>query len=132
MDAAPSAAGRDGEEKKKEGGGEHGKRVSFTGMFQYADTMDLLLMLVGTLAAMGNGVTQPLMTVLLGDVINAFGGATTGNVLHRVNKVSRAPTFRLSDQLVFVIPNNTQEPRSFWLPCSIDSLSNGRMWHVDF
>ncbi|KAM3350706.1 hypothetical protein ACQJBY_023039 [Aegilops geniculata] len=80
MDAA--AKGRDGE--GKEGG--HAKRVSFTGMFRYADRTDQLLMLVGTLAALANGVSQPLMTVIFGDMIDAFGGATTGNVLHRVNK----------------------------------------------
>ena len=67
---------------------EEGKRVSFTGLFRYADSTDLLLMLVGTLAALGNGVSQPLMTVIFGDLIDAFGGATNGNVLHRVNKVS--------------------------------------------
>ncbi|KAM3331855.1 hypothetical protein ACQJBY_027635 [Aegilops geniculata] len=80
MDAA--AKGREGE--GKEGG--HAKRVSFTGMFRYADRTDQLLMLVGTLAALANGVSQPLMTVIFGDMIDAFGGATTGNVLHRVNK----------------------------------------------
>jgi hypothetical protein len=45
-------------------------------------------MLVGTVAALANGMSQPLMTVVFGDVIDAFGGATTANVLHRVNKVS--------------------------------------------
>nr|CDM83826.1 unnamed protein product [Triticum aestivum] len=43
-------------------------------------------MLVGTLAALANGVSQPLMTVIFGDMIDAFGGATSDNVLHRVNK----------------------------------------------
>ncbi|KAE8819711.1 ABC transporter B family member 4 [Hordeum vulgare] len=79
MDAAAASAA-----KGKDGG--HGKRVSFTGMFRYADRTDLLLMLVGTLAALGNGVSQPLMTVIFGDLIDAFGGATSANVLHRVNK----------------------------------------------
>uniref|UniRef100_A0ACD5VKI2 Uncharacterized protein n=1 Tax=Avena sativa TaxID=4498 RepID=A0ACD5VKI2_AVESA len=87
MDAA-AATERDngGTKKKEEVGVDHGKRVSFTGMFRYADRTDLLLMLVGTVAAVGNGVSQPLMTVIFGDLIDAFGGATTGNVLHRVNK----------------------------------------------
>ena len=88
MDAA--AAGRDGEEerKKKEEGAEHGKRVSFTGLFRYADATDLLLMLVGMVAALANGLSQPRMTVIFGDLIDAFGGSTTGDVLQRVNKVS--------------------------------------------
>ncbi|KAM0899539.1 hypothetical protein ACQ4PT_021220 [Festuca glaucescens] len=86
MEAAAPGTGRDGETRKEEVGVEHGKRVSFTGMFRYADGTDLLLMLVGTAAALGNGVSQPLMTVIFGDLIDAFGGATTGNVLDRVNK----------------------------------------------
>ncbi|KQK09335.1 ABC transporter B family member 4 isoform X2 [Brachypodium distachyon] len=84
MDAA--AKGRDGEEQAVESGAEHGKKVSFAGLFRYADGTDLLLMLVGTVAALANGVSQPLMTVIFGDVIDAFGGATTANVLSRVNK----------------------------------------------
>uniref|UniRef100_A0A0D9V4J0 MDR-like ABC transporter n=1 Tax=Leersia perrieri TaxID=77586 RepID=A0A0D9V4J0_9ORYZ len=84
-----------GEEKKSKKGqeavrtkddGDAGKAVSFTGLFQYADGTDLLLMLVGTVAALANGVSQPLMTVIFGQVINAFGDATTDSVLSRVNK----------------------------------------------
>ncbi|WVZ69167.1 hypothetical protein U9M48_018000 [Paspalum notatum var. saurae] len=55
-------------------------------MFRYADRRDVLLMLVGTVAALANGMGQPIMTVIFGQVINAFGGATTDTVLHRVNK----------------------------------------------
>ncbi|KAE8791089.1 ABC transporter B family member 4 [Hordeum vulgare] len=32
-------------------------------------------------------MTTPLMTVFFGDVLDAFGGATDANILHRVNKV---------------------------------------------
>jgi ATP-binding cassette subfamily B (MDR/TAP) protein 1 len=63
-------------------------RVSFTGLFRYADGTDLLLMLVGTVAALSKGLSQPLMAFIFGDVIDAFGGATTDNVLQRVKKVS--------------------------------------------
>uniref|UniRef100_A0A0E0FRQ3 MDR-like ABC transporter n=1 Tax=Oryza nivara TaxID=4536 RepID=A0A0E0FRQ3_ORYNI len=80
--------GRDGEDKKKEEDGDAGKKVSFTGLFRYADGTDLLLMAVGTVAALANGVSQPLMTVIFGQVINAFGEATNGDVLHRVNQVA--------------------------------------------
>ena len=96
MDAAAAPGGRrDGEEKKEgekkgNGAGDAGdKRVSFTGLFRYADGTDILLMLLGTVGALANGVTQPVMTVIFGQVINAFGGSVaTGDVLHRVNKVS--------------------------------------------
>ncbi|RCV26909.1 hypothetical protein SETIT_5G283500v2 [Setaria italica] len=90
MDAA---GGRDGEEKKEEKKGNGGgaaaadKRVSFTGLFRYADGTDVLLMLLGTVGALGNGVTQPIMTVIFGQVIDGFGGAVAlDDVLHRVNK----------------------------------------------
>ncbi|KAG2600074.1 ABC transporter B family member 9-like isoform X1 [Panicum virgatum] len=94
MDAAAAPGGRDGEEKKEgaekkgSGGGDAGvKRVSFTGLFRYADGTDVLLMLLGTVGALANGVTQPIMTVIFGQVINAFGGAVAvDDVLQRVNK----------------------------------------------
>jgi ATP-binding cassette subfamily B (MDR/TAP) protein 1 len=94
MDAAGGAKGRDGVEKKEEGngnggGGDAGKKVPFTGLFRYADGTDVLLMVLGTVGALANGVSQPVMTVIFGQVINAFGDATTDNVLHRVNQVSR-------------------------------------------
>ena len=95
MDAAAApGARRDGEEKEGEkkgnGAGDAGdKRVPFTGLFRYADGTDVLLMLLGTVGALANGVTQPIMTVIFGQVINAFGGSVdTGDVLQRVNKVS--------------------------------------------
>ncbi|CAL4974577.1 unnamed protein product [Urochloa decumbens] len=91
MDAA--AGGRDGEEKKEGkkangGGGDAGdKKVSFTGLFRYADGTDVLLMVLGTVGALANGVSQPIMTVIFGQVINAFGGAlSVDDVLGRVNK----------------------------------------------
>ncbi|RWW74139.1 hypothetical protein BHE74_00017953, partial [Ensete ventricosum] len=42
-------------------------------LFSFADTADLALMLVGTVAAISNGVSLPLTTVLFGDMINTFG-----------------------------------------------------------
>ncbi|KAL5221229.1 hypothetical protein ABZP36_025942 [Zizania latifolia] len=88
MDAASSRDG--GGEKKDEAGKKEDAvdagKVSFTGLFRYADGMDLLLMVVGTASALANGVSQPLMTVVFGQVINAFGGATNDNILSRVNE----------------------------------------------
>ncbi|VAH24304.1 unnamed protein product [Triticum turgidum subsp. durum] len=79
MDAAAVAA--EGEESA----GRH-EKVSFMGLFRHADGKDQLLMLVGTVAALANGMTTPLMTVFFGDVLDAFGHATDANVLQRVNK----------------------------------------------
>jgi ATP-binding cassette subfamily B (MDR/TAP) protein 1 len=117
MDAAAPGTGTDGETKKEEVAMDRGKKVSFMGLFRYSDGTDLLLMLVGTVAALANGMSQPVMTVIFGDVIDAFGGATTGNVLNRVNTVSMSlcpPPFRPAGLLLAEngVPSG--------LPCSIE------------
>ncbi|KAH7858144.1 hypothetical protein Vadar_020460 [Vaccinium darrowii] len=43
------------------------------GMFRYADTIDKLLMLFGTLGSIGNGLMLPLLMVVLSGLINAYG-----------------------------------------------------------
>ncbi|XP_051225560.1 ABC transporter B family member 3-like [Lolium perenne] len=75
--------GKDGRPEKDEAK----KKVPLLGMFSYADRMDVLLMVVGTLGAMGNGVAEPLMSVLFGNVINSFGESSSSDVLRRVTKV---------------------------------------------
>ncbi|CAL4954975.1 unnamed protein product [Urochloa decumbens] len=85
MGAAVTAAKE--REKKENGGGDAGKNVPFVTLFRYADGKDVLLMVVGTVAALGNGLTQPLMAVIFAQLINAFGGATTETILDRVIKV---------------------------------------------
>jgi ATP-binding cassette subfamily B (MDR/TAP) protein 1 len=96
MDA--TAAADSSGEGVRHGGGERGKdgrpekdeakkKVPLLGMFRYADRIDVLLMVVGTLGAMGNGVAEPLMSVLFGNVINSFGESTSSDVLRRVTKV---------------------------------------------
>eukprot|EP01105_Mastigella_eilhardi_P002857 TRINITY_DN136_c0_g1_i1.p1 TRINITY_DN136_c0_g1~~TRINITY_DN136_c0_g1_i1.p1 ORF type:complete len:421 (-),score=134.59 TRINITY_DN136_c0_g1_i1:1189-2451(-) len=41
-------------------------------MFKYADVWDVLLLLVGTVAAMGHGVTLPLLAYYMGNLVDAF------------------------------------------------------------
>ncbi|XP_006644533.3 ABC transporter B family member 4-like isoform X1 [Oryza brachyantha] len=56
-------------------------------MFRYADRLDVLLMALGTVGALGNGLSEPLMSVLFGNVINSFGENTSRTVLRSVTKV---------------------------------------------
>ncbi|XP_044977654.1 ABC transporter B family member 4-like isoform X1 [Hordeum vulgare subsp. vulgare] len=57
-------------------------------MFAFADRTDAALMAVGAATAVANGMAQPLMTFIFGDVIDAFGSAASSrDVLHRVTKV---------------------------------------------
>ncbi|KAB2625083.1 hypothetical protein D8674_016743 [Pyrus ussuriensis x Pyrus communis] len=65
------------------------KTVPFHKLFSFADSLDYLLMSVGTISAIGNGICMPLMTIILGDVINSFGGAgNTKGVVDAVSEVA--------------------------------------------
>ncbi|KAH7842842.1 hypothetical protein Vadar_009709 [Vaccinium darrowii] len=76
-------------EQKKDKKEESTKTVPFYKLFSFADSTDVVLMIVGTIGALGNGLCMPLMTILLGDVINSFGQTQNNkDVVHVVSKVS--------------------------------------------
>ncbi|KAF8676219.1 hypothetical protein HU200_047090 [Digitaria exilis] len=56
-------------------------------MFRYADRLDVLLMVVGAVGAVANGVAEPLVTVLFGNVIDSFGESTAQSIIRKVSKV---------------------------------------------
>ena len=72
------------DQKKKEEGT---KTVSYGKLFSFADSSDVLLMVLGTMAAMANGTSMPLLTLLFGRLANSFGHSTQTNVLQEVSKV---------------------------------------------
>jgi hypothetical protein len=78
--------------KKKEGEEEE-YTVPFFKLFSYADSFDLLLMIVGTVGAIANGLSMPLMTIIFGSLTNAFGNNQSDNsvLVHAVSKV-RVPS----------------------------------------
>ncbi|KAM5568512.1 hypothetical protein ABKV19_016195 [Rosa sericea] len=81
-----SSSNKEDASKSKEGGT---KTVPFFKLFSFADSMDYLLMSVGTISAIGNGMCLPLMTVIMGDVINSFGESGNSNkVVDTVSKVA--------------------------------------------
>lgn len=47
--------------------------LSFWRLFHCADTLDYLLMFMGTLGAIVNGLTLPVMIIIQGRLINTFG-----------------------------------------------------------
>lgn len=75
--------------KKNKMKGESNKTVPFYKLFSFADSWDCLLMVVGAISAVGNGISMPLMTILIGDAIDAFGGNVDNKqaVVHQVYKV---------------------------------------------
>ncbi|XP_020580289.1 ABC transporter B family member 9-like [Phalaenopsis equestris] len=70
------------------GEGEDAKKVAFYKLFSFADSKDVLLMLVGFCGAVASGVAMPLMSFIFGELSNAFGVANRDNVVRDVSKVA--------------------------------------------
>ena len=82
--------------KKNKAKDHSNKTVPFHKLFSFADSWDYLLMFVGTISAVGNGISMPLMTVIIGDTVDAFGGnVNTKQVVHQVSKVTTSPTLSI-------------------------------------
>ncbi|KAM3412322.1 hypothetical protein ACQJBY_003800 [Aegilops geniculata] len=64
-----------------------GGKASFHDLFKNADAADVVLMLVGTVAALASGMSQVVMSIIFGRMVDAFGGATRDTILPRVDKV---------------------------------------------
>ncbi|OIT35497.1 abc transporter b family member 11, partial [Nicotiana attenuata] len=60
--------------------------IPFYKLFSFADTTDKILMFLGTIGAVGNGLCQILVVVLFGNVVDSFGLNHTSNVLQAVSK----------------------------------------------
>lgn len=63
------------------------------GIFRYADGVDKLLMVFGTLGSIGDGLMTPLTMFVLSRVINEYGGATLSFSNEVVDKVCRITLF---------------------------------------
>ncbi|KAJ4827047.1 ATP-binding cassette, sub-B (MDR TAP), member 4 [Turnera subulata] len=75
------------QESPANGKEEKTKTVPFFKLFSFADSSDILLMIIGTIGAMGNGMGMPLLTILMGDIIDAFGQNNSQKLLDKVTKV---------------------------------------------
>eukprot|EP01113_Clastostelium_recurvatum_P006565 TRINITY_DN1297_c0_g1_i1.p1 TRINITY_DN1297_c0_g1~~TRINITY_DN1297_c0_g1_i1.p1 ORF type:complete len:1417 (-),score=461.68 TRINITY_DN1297_c0_g1_i1:319-4464(-) len=78
----------DGEDKDGKGKGKgKGKKkaeekppmVSFFSLFRFADSLDIFLMVVGSLAAAANGAAMPLFSLIFGRLIDVFSPAHLNN-----------------------------------------------------
>lgn len=76
-------------EQKKSKKEDSAKTVPFYKLFSFADSVDVVLMIVGTIGAVGNGVCMPLMTILFGELVNSFGENQNPNkdIVHVISKV---------------------------------------------
>ncbi|GJP32663.1 hypothetical protein CLOM_g17270 [Closterium sp. NIES-68] len=79
--------GKGKEESSAEGGG---GTVAYWQLFRYADKWDVLLMVAGSVGAIGQGIALPMMALLFGDMMNAFGqnAGTMDAMLDQIAKAS--------------------------------------------
>lgn len=74
--------------KKRDTKDEITNTVPLYKLFSFADPFDQLLMFLGTFGAIGNGISMPVMTLIFGNMINAFGSTTNSKeVVDEVSKV---------------------------------------------
>jgi len=92
VDLANEKAQQNMSKEKKKAKKEKVHVVSFYKLFSFADRWDYMLMIVGSLGAIGNGVSLPLMTIIFGDLTNAFGN-NQGDQSAVVRAVSKVHTF---------------------------------------
>ncbi|RDX83230.1 ABC transporter B family member 9, partial [Mucuna pruriens] len=61
------------------------QKVPFYMLFTFADRLDVALMTVGSICATANGWSQPLMTLILGKLINTFASTDPSNAIKEVS-----------------------------------------------
>ncbi|KAL9262750.1 ABC transporter B family member 11-like protein [Drosera capensis] len=64
-------------------------RVPFHKLFSFADSTDIVLMILGSIGAVANGVSMPLMSIIFGDLVDSFGkNQVDSDIVKVVSKVS--------------------------------------------
>lgn len=74
-------------EKPKDSGADV---VSYYKLFSFADSTDYMLMVIGTITAIGSGIGMPLQTLIFGELIDTFGSYSADNntIVHQVSNVT--------------------------------------------
>ena len=78
----------DQEDSEKNKEDQNTRTVPFLKLFSFADSKDVILMIVGTIGGIANGLGMPFMTILFGEMINVLGSNQNGqDVVRVVSKV---------------------------------------------
>ncbi|CAA7026287.1 unnamed protein product [Microthlaspi erraticum] len=56
-------------------------------LFKFADRYDIVLMAVGTISAVANGLSQSFMTLVFGDIVNILASSYPSHMVEEVSKV---------------------------------------------
>lgn len=81
------------------------KNISFSSIFMHADRFDMLLMGLGLVGAISDGVSLPLTYLIASKIMNSFGNSDdflSENFINSVNKVSSSIWFLLLISLFFL------------------------------
>ncbi|PIN20100.1 Multidrug/pheromone exporter, ABC superfamily [Handroanthus impetiginosus] len=90
IDNTPAAATNEASTSgsKEEPQKETTNAVPFHKLFAFADSTDKILMIVGSIGAIGNGVSLPLMTVIFGQLVDSFGENQSRDIVRVVSKLA--------------------------------------------
>ena len=69
-------------------GNEKVEKIPFFKLFSFADKTDVILMVLGTIGAIANGSSMPLMAIFYGEMIDSFGANQNADIVSVVTKVS--------------------------------------------
>lgn len=61
--------------------------VPFYKLFSFADSIDKILMIVGSIGAIGNALCMPIATILYGELVDSFDQTQTKLLVSVVSKV---------------------------------------------
>lgn len=88
---------------KNKNGDRKTNSVPFYKLFSFADSTDVILMIAGSIGAIGNGLSLPLMTILFGELTDSFGvNQNSSNIVKVVSKV-RLCYVMLFEESLFVL-----------------------------
>ncbi|KAE9464484.1 hypothetical protein C3L33_03604, partial [Rhododendron williamsianum] len=83
---------KEGDEKAGQGDCPPDKSISVSVLFGCADSTDVMLMVLGTLGAVGDGASLPTLLLFVSHLFNSLGNIGTG-LMHRVDQIALDLTY---------------------------------------
>lgn len=103
-------------EKRKEKE-DSSNKLPYYKLYSFANFSDFLLIFVGIFGAIGNGMSMPLMTLLFGNLVNAYGeNEDTKKVVYEVSKVYfKIFVYLLCNKIRYIITDGFVIFRCLWI-----------------
>ncbi|XP_060190921.1 ABC transporter B family member 9-like [Lycium barbarum] len=88
------------------------EKVPFYVLFAFADRNDVILMLLGTMAAVASGISKPLMSLIFGDLVNSYGKSDQNNILDQVSGFNSSKSYlTISEVACWMVTGERQATR---------------------